>query len=129
MAWRDQIALNEFFSQKHFFIPISPFHSAKFWKILRGNPELWGCAIFGPKIAQFVLNNFFFLVQTIFSITFIYILAVFIVQNLKRITANPVTRMCQFWTQNGLFAPNIFFSRNWLTWFPSTYLPFSHCKI
>ena len=53
-----------------------------FKKSLRANPELWGCAIFRPKIAQFVLDKTF-LVQTII-ITFIYLLALFTVQNLKK---------------------------------------------
>ena len=41
---------------------------------------------------------------------FIYLLALFIVQNFKKIlTVNPV-RMCHFWAPNGSFAPNkIFF--------------------
>ena len=74
-----------FFLEKQiikFHVPISHFHSAKFKKIIRANLELWGCAIFRPKIAQFVLNKFF-LVQTII-INFIYLLALFIVQNLKK---------------------------------------------
>ena len=60
-----------------------------FKKILRANPELWGCAIFGHKITLFVLNKVF-LVQTI-TITFIfYLWALFIGQNFKKILmANP----------------------------------------
>ena len=52
-----------------------------FKKILRANPELWGCAIFGTKMAHSSWT--IFLVQTII-ITFIYLLALFIVQNLKK---------------------------------------------
>ena len=55
-------------------------------KILKANPELWGCTIFwskkiGPN-GLFVLKKFF-LVQTII-ISFVYILALFTVQNLKQ---------------------------------------------
>ena len=48
----------------------------------------------------FVLNNFF-LVQTII-ITFIYLLALFIVQNLKNsYSGSRIMRMRHFWAQNG----------------------------
>ena len=56
-------------------------------KILRANPELSGYAIFGPKMSHLSGNIFF--VQTVI-ITFIYLLALFIVQNFKKILpANP----------------------------------------
>ena len=61
---------------------LATFNLQNFKIILRANPELRGCAIFRPKIAQFVLKKLF-LVQTII-ITFIYLLALFIVQNLKK---------------------------------------------
>ena len=62
---------------------LAPFYSAKFYKkILRANSELWGCAIFGTKMAHLSSTNFF-LVQAII-ITFIYVLAIFTVQNLKK---------------------------------------------
>ena len=38
---------------------LAPFIRQNFLKILRANPELWGCAIFGPKIADFSWTNFF----------------------------------------------------------------------
>ena len=92
---------------------LAPFILQKFKKIHKANPELWGCAIFGPKIAQFILNKKF-LVQTII-ITFIYLLALFIGQNLKTI----LTAFLQFlqffdhfWsfmlngTHNYIWAPN-----------------------
>ena len=117
--------------------------------------------IFGTKMAPFVLNKNF-LVQTI-VITFIYLLALFIVENLKKLlkriqnygdapflgpklsicskqtfffgklflsfssTFQPlhcaklkknsssrsrVTRMCNFWAQNGSFPLMRFFSKN-----------------
>ena len=58
-------------------------------KILRTDPELQ------PKIGQFVLNKLF-LVQTII-ITFIFLLALFILQNLKQIlTLDPELWECAF---------------------------------
>ena len=45
-----------FFGTNHYYyfhLPIGPFHCAKFKKILTADPELWGCAIFGPKMAHF----------------------------------------------------------------------------
>ena len=52
---------------------------------------------------QFVLNKIF-LVQTI--ITFIYLLALFIVQNLKTFLLRPrVMRICHFRTQNSQLTP------------------------
>ena len=68
------------FSRKrtnNFHATIAPFHSANFKKILRANPE-----IFRDQNGPFVVNKIF-LVQTII-ITFIYLLALFIVQNLKK---------------------------------------------
>ena len=53
---KDQIAPNEFFSRKTtnkiFMYLLAPFILQNFQKILRTDPELWGCAIFGPKMAH-----------------------------------------------------------------------------
>ena len=46
-----------FFGTNHydyFHLPISPFHCANFKKVLPADPELWGCAIFGPKMTHFL---------------------------------------------------------------------------
>ena len=61
---------------------LAPFILQNFKKILRADPELWGCAIFGTKMAHLSWTKIL-LVQTII-ITFIYLLALFIVQNLKK---------------------------------------------
>ena len=53
-----------------------------FKKILRADPKLWRCAIFAPRMAHLSWTKKF-LVQTI-AITFIYLLALFIVQNFKK---------------------------------------------
>ena len=38
---------------------LAPFIGQNFKKILPADPELWGCAIFGPKMAYFLNENFF----------------------------------------------------------------------
>ena len=64
-----------------------------------------------------------FLIQTSI-ITFIYLLALFIVQNLQKLfTVDP-----KLWTQNGPFAPNFFFGK-FLISLLSNYQPLSLCKI
>ena len=68
---------------------------------------------FQAQIAQFVLNKTF-LVQTII-INFIYLLALFIGQNLKKnsYSESRVMRMHHFWAQNGPFTTNkIIFEKN-----------------
>ena len=53
-SYKDQIVPNESFSwkttNKIFMHLLAPFILQNFKKILRANPELWGCAIFEPKI-------------------------------------------------------------------------------
>ena len=51
-----------FFGTNHYYyfhLTVGPFHCAKFKKILTADPELWGCAIFGPKMAHFPKQEFF----------------------------------------------------------------------
>ena len=56
-----------------------------------------------------IVMNKIFLVQAII-ITFIYLLAPFIVQNFKKFLQwIQSLRLLDFWTQNDPFAPNIFF--------------------
>ena len=122
---------------------LAPFIWQIFKKMLRANPELWGCAILAPKIVQFVRNNFFWyklllllsssywffplgkifkkflqriqsyedtsflgpkwsicpkqknFFKKIIKIIFIYLLAPFVVQNLKKIfTVDPELWRC-----------------------------------
>ena len=61
---------------------LAPFILQNFLKNLMANPELWGCAVFGTKMAH-LSWTIFFLLKTII-ITFIYLLAFFNVQNLKK---------------------------------------------
>ena len=61
---------------------LAPFILQNFKKILRADPELWGCAIFGPKMVHLPQTNFFW---KIINIILIYLLAPFIVQSFKEI--------------------------------------------
>ena len=85
---------------------------------------------FRTQNGPFVLNKFFFLVQTII-ITFIYLLALFTVQNLKKIlTTDPFcgSKMVHLSQTNGpLFL--FFFWKNLIKSFSSTCWPLSLCKI
>ena len=94
----------------YFHLPIGPFHCAKFKKILTADPELSGCAIFGPKMAH-LLQFFFFFLKNI-NIVLIYLLAPFIVQHSKKNLRSRVKRMCNFWVQNDPFPQiRIFFRK------------------
>ena len=58
-----------FFGTNHFcyfHLPIGTFHWAKFKKILTADPELWGCAIFGPKMVHLPQTKFFFIGRELF---------------------------------------------------------------
>ena len=92
-----------FFGTNHYYyfhLPIGPFHCAKFKKILTADPELWGCAIFGPKMVHLYQTIFF--VWKIINIILIYLLAPFIAQNFLKNSSSVsrVIRMCNFWPQN-----------------------------
>ena len=51
------IFLENYYYHSH--LPIGSFHCAIFKKILPADPELWGCAIFGSKMAHFPKWEFF----------------------------------------------------------------------
>ena len=54
---------------------LCPFYHAKFLKILTADPELWECAIFGPKMAHFPKWSIFLenlLMSPVFSFMPIY---------------------------------------------------------
>ena len=95
-----------------------------FLKILTANPDLWGCAIFGPKMAHLPQTNFF---SEKNYIIFIHLLDPFILQNFKKIlTANPELWGC------AIFGPKIPpFVQNNIFWYKpllllsSTYWLFS----
>ena len=102
---------------------LAPLILQNFKKILRTDPELWGCAIFRPKTALLSWTNF--LVQTII-ITFIYLLDLFIVPNFKKFlqriqSYDDVPFLGPKWS----ICPKQFFFWKLLTSFPSI-SPF-HC--
>ena len=109
MASTDQIAPNEIFSWKFF---------------LRADPKLWG-RHFRAQNDPFVLSNIF-LVQTI--ITFIYLLALFIVQNFKKIlTANPKLWGCTIFGPKMVHLPQFFFGKKYYYHFHLPIIDPFHC--
>ena len=118
----------------YFLLPIGPFHCAKFKKILTADPESWQCTIFGPKMIH--KSQIFF--WKIITIILIYLLAPFIVQNLKkksfsrsrvmRMCKSRVMRMCNFWAQNGPFPQMRIISENLFTSLASFIHAYLHAK-
>ena len=116
------------FGTNHYYFPlhIGPFHCAEFKKILTADPELWGCAIFGPKMVHMPQTNF---IWKIISIILIYLLAPFIVQNFKKILpVDQEMRMHNFWAENGSFPQMRFFSENLLIRFISFVHAYLHAR-
>ena len=114
-AWKIKLPQIIFFltktTNKKIQVPISPFHSAKFKKILWADPELWGCAIFRPKMVHFSGAKFFWynplllLSSTYWSFALCKILK-------NSYSGSRVMTMHHFWAQNGPFAPNkLFFKK------------------
>ena len=60
------------------------FSLCKIEKILTADPKLWQCTFFGPKLVH-LPQFFFFFFWKIIGIILMYLLAPFIVQNLKKI--------------------------------------------
>ena len=105
---------------------MSPFHSTKFLKNSQSQCRVMRMCHFRAQNGSFVLN-IFFLVQTII-ITFIYLLALFIVQNLKKFLRQIQSyEDVPFLGPYGPLAP-IFFGKLLIS-FSSTYQPLSLCKI
>ena len=86
---------------------LAPFILQNFKKILRADPELWGCAIFGPKMAHLSWTKFFWYKPLLLlSSTYWPFSLCKILKNSS--SRSRVVRMCNFWAQNGPFAPNFF---------------------
>ena len=111
----------------HFHLPISPFHSANFFK---KNLKSWFrvmrmCAIFRPKMAHLSWTNIFGKNHCYY---FHLPIGPFHCAKFKNIlTADLALWRCtNFWTQNGPFAPSKAFLENYYYHF---YLPISpfHC--
>ena len=112
--------MNKFFLVQNiintFICLLALFIMQNFLKILHTNPELWGCAIwgpFGPKWSICPKQNIFWKIT---NITLTHLLAPFIVQNFKRILpADPELWGCTiFGPKMDHFPKSEFFSKNLL---------------
>ena len=84
---------------------LAPFILQNFKKILRADPELWGCANFRPKMANFSRTNFFWYKPLLLlSSTYWPFSLSKILKNYY--SRSRVIRMCHFWGQNGPFVMN-----------------------
>ena len=109
-AQNGSLATN-FFSEKNYIIFIhllDPFILQNFKKILTANPELWGCAIFGPKIPPFVQNNIFWYKPLLLLSSTYWLFSMGTIKK-KSYNGSKVMRICHFWVQNGPFAFFFFF--------------------
>ena len=75
-SWTKSFLTNHYY---YFHLPIGPFNWVKFKKIRTVDPELWRCNHFWAQNGIFAPNKFFW---KIIHITFIYLLAPFIEQNI-----------------------------------------------
>ena len=100
--WPKKIKLPQmtFFSwkttNKIFMYLLAPFILQNFKKILRADPELWGCAIFGPKMAHLSWTKFFWYKPLLLlSSTYWPFSLCKILKN--SLSWSRVIRMCHFW--------------------------------
>ena len=92
---------------------LAPFILQNFKKILRADPELWGCAIFRPKMAHLSWTKFFWYKPLLL------LSSTYWPFSLRKILKNSysrsrVMRMHNFWAQNGPFPQMRIFSKNLL---------------
>ena len=126
----DPFVLNIFFLVQTILLLSStywPFSLCKILKILTADPELWGWAIFGPKMVHLPQTVFFW---KIINITLIYLLAPFIVQNFKKILpADPELWGCAIFGPKMTHFPKWeFFSENLLMSLVSFIHAYLHAK-
>ena len=99
-----------FFGTKHYYFHLTtgPFHCAKFKNILTADPELWGFAIFGPKIVHLPQTNF--LGGNYKYHSHLPIRPFYFAKFLKNFSSvSRVMRMCNFQPQNDPFPQMRFF--------------------
>ena len=123
------LSWTNFFGTNHYYfhLPIGRFHCAKIKKILTTDPELWRCTIFGPKVVHLPQTIFFW---KIITTILIYLLAPFIVQNLKKTSSGSrVMWMCNLWARNGRFPQIRIFSEKLLISLVSFIHAYLHAKI
>ena len=102
---------------------LAPFILQNFKKV----PELWRCAIFGPKIAHLSwTKNFWYKPLLLLSSTYWPFSLCKILKN--SYSRSRVMRMRHFWAQNGPFPQMIIFSENLLTSLVSIIHAYLHAK-
>ena len=117
-------APNNFFSKKIiniiFIYLLAPFILQNFKTILRVDPDLRGCAIFGPKMAHlsWIIFSWYKQLLLLSSTYWPFHCAKF---KKKSYSESRVMRMRQFSAQNGPFAPNKNFFGKLLISLSSTY--------
>ena len=114
-------------TNKIFMYLLAPFILQNFKKILRANPELWGCAIFGPKMAHLSWTKFFWYKPLLLlSSTYWPFSLCKILKN--SYSRSRVMRMHNFWAQNGPFPQMRIFSENLLMSLVSFIHAYLHTK-
>ena len=100
---------------------LAPFILQNFKKILRADPELWGCAIFGPKMAHLSWTKIFWYKLLLLLSSTYWPFSLCKIQNYGDLPFLG-TRMVHL-------PQTIFFFGKLLLSFSSTYYPLSLCKI
>ena len=106
MAWRlKRSNCPKWFSRKTtnkiFMYILAPSILQNFLKV----PELWGCAIFGPKIAHLSWTKIFWYKALLLPSSTYWPFSLCKIQK-NSYSGSGVMRMCHFWVQNYPFAPN-----------------------
>ena len=118
-----------FFGTNHYYFPlhIGSFHCAEFKKILTADPELWGCAIFGPKMVQLPQTNFF--LENYYDHSHLLISPFHCAKFKKNSSSgSKFMRMHNIWAQNAHFLKREFFSENLLMSLISFIHAYLHAK-
>ena len=113
-------------NNKIFMHLLYPFILQNLKRILRADSELSGCALFRHKMAHLSGTKFFDINEYYYFHLLVgpFHCAKFTKNSYSR---SKVVSMHHFWTQNGLFAPNIFGGVKSLNHFHLTISPF-HCS-
>ena len=106
---------------------LAPFILQNFKKILRADPELWGCTIFGPKMVHLPQTKLF--LENYWCHSHLPISSFHWAKLLKNSSSGSrVMRMCNFWAQNGPFPQMRIFSENLLMSLVSFIHAYLHAK-
>ena len=108
-------------TNKIFMYLLTPFILQNFKKILRADPELWGCAIFGPKMAHLSWTKFFWYKPLLLLSSTYWPFSLGKTKKKKFLLQIQSYEDAPFWAQNGPLAPNKIFFGKLLKSFSSTY--------